>query len=492
MAQKQISRITHRRGPLVDLSGVTLNTGELGWAIDERRLFIGNRIEDGGPEDDNIEILTEFSSTPYEYIEGITGERLTNARLRDRASIFDFGLEKTDSASSQTLVFQEAADRLYNPLFAGTIPYDNASIFLPAFTYTVDSANYSTDGTTATSGIRLYPGMTLIGENPANTIISSTSSVSSIAETANQTGGTGTNLITSTGNIVVANITFRLDSGPISPVVLLRNSSNIIFYNCRFVGTGSTTKAIDWTRGTTTDELGDASFINCEFSGFASIVDVTDASLLINRLNFDRCKFSNSTAGLVVRDGVRNFQVSNSQFSNITNICLDIQTTDESGHVSSFNEYSGSGTGINFASGSFENVSLMDRFETVTTHIAWNGAIRNIALGPQENYGIGNGLPSLVNMSTVDSVTTFLTVATANLSVFEFKYSLTQNSVERVGTFRVITDGTNVSYDDDFIETGGATTLTLSAEISGSDIQFRYNAVTNTAVFYYRLSTWLN
>ncbi len=61
MAQTQISRIQHRRGPLADLAGITLNSGEFGWAVDDRRLFIGNRTSEGGPLDENIEIITALN-----------------------------------------------------------------------------------------------------------------------------------------------------------------------------------------------------------------------------------------------------------------------------------------------------------------------------------------------------------------------------------------------------------------------------------------------
>lgn len=61
MAQTQISRIQHRRGPLADLAGITLNSGELGWAVDDRRLFIGNRTSGGGPLDENVEIITQLN-----------------------------------------------------------------------------------------------------------------------------------------------------------------------------------------------------------------------------------------------------------------------------------------------------------------------------------------------------------------------------------------------------------------------------------------------
>ena len=57
----QISRIQHRRGKRTDLP--PLAAGELGWVIDEQRLFIGNgTVSDGAPAVGNTEIVTEGSS----------------------------------------------------------------------------------------------------------------------------------------------------------------------------------------------------------------------------------------------------------------------------------------------------------------------------------------------------------------------------------------------------------------------------------------------
>ena len=61
MAIVQISRITARKGLAEDLPQ-PLAGAELGWAIDERRLFIGNgELADGAPVVGNTEVLTEFS-----------------------------------------------------------------------------------------------------------------------------------------------------------------------------------------------------------------------------------------------------------------------------------------------------------------------------------------------------------------------------------------------------------------------------------------------
>ena len=60
MAIVQVSRITNRKGLAENLP--QLAGAELGWAIDERRLYIGNgTLQDGAPVVGNTEVLTEFS-----------------------------------------------------------------------------------------------------------------------------------------------------------------------------------------------------------------------------------------------------------------------------------------------------------------------------------------------------------------------------------------------------------------------------------------------
>ena len=60
MAVIQISKIQVRRGFQENLP--QLGSGEMGWSIDERRLFIGNgTLTEGAPEIGNTEILTIYS-----------------------------------------------------------------------------------------------------------------------------------------------------------------------------------------------------------------------------------------------------------------------------------------------------------------------------------------------------------------------------------------------------------------------------------------------
>ena len=58
----QISRIQHRRGIKSDLP--QLAAGELGWVVDEQRLYIGNgTLADGAPAVGNTEIMTSGTGT---------------------------------------------------------------------------------------------------------------------------------------------------------------------------------------------------------------------------------------------------------------------------------------------------------------------------------------------------------------------------------------------------------------------------------------------
>ena len=68
MAIIQISKIQQRSGNLVDLP--ELSEAELGWATDERRLFVG-RSAPYNPE--NVEVLTSYSNISFSQIDGSGG-----------------------------------------------------------------------------------------------------------------------------------------------------------------------------------------------------------------------------------------------------------------------------------------------------------------------------------------------------------------------------------------------------------------------------------
>lgn len=174
MAIVQISRITQRKGLAVDLPQ-PLAGAELGWAIDERKLYIGNgTLEDGAPVIGNTEVLTEFSdilsyATEYTYRGDAAGytvqtgattgtpvSQSLQSRLDSYAVITDFGATG-DGATDVTADINRA---LYQIFCRDVNPSIRRSIFFPAGVYVI------------TDTLLIPPYCKLYGEGSDSTIIS--------------------------------------------------------------------------------------------------------------------------------------------------------------------------------------------------------------------------------------------------------------------------------------------------------------------------------
>lgn len=173
MAIVQISRITNRKGLLVDLPQ-PLAGGELGWAVDERRLFIGNgELSEGAPVVGNTEILTEFSDilelSPYIY-QGLAGgypvqtgptpgdpiSQTIQSRLDSYAVATDFGIIG-DGDTDNTAAINRALYQLY---CVDTNPAVRRSLFFPAGVYIIcdvlNIPSYATLYGEGTGGTTIY------------------------------------------------------------------------------------------------------------------------------------------------------------------------------------------------------------------------------------------------------------------------------------------------------------------------------------------------
>jgi hypothetical protein len=149
----QVSRITQRKGLEIDLPQ-PLAGAELGWATDQRRLFIGNgTLDEGAPAVGNTEILTEFSdllaySTAYTYQGEAAGytvqtgptlgdpvSQSLQSRLDSYAVVTDFGATG-DGVTDDT----EAINRAFNQLYCvQTNSQVRRSLFFPAGTYVISN-----------------------------------------------------------------------------------------------------------------------------------------------------------------------------------------------------------------------------------------------------------------------------------------------------------------------------------------------------------------
>ena len=174
MAIVQISRITQRKGLEADLPQ-PLAGAELGWAVDQRRLFIGNgTIEDGAPIVGNTEVLTEFSdilgfASQYTYKGDAAGYTVQTgstpgdpvaqsiqSRLDSYAVITDFGATG-DGVTDVTANINRA---LFQIFCRSTNPSARRSVFFPAGIYII------------TDTLNIPPNCQLYGEGPDSTIIS--------------------------------------------------------------------------------------------------------------------------------------------------------------------------------------------------------------------------------------------------------------------------------------------------------------------------------
>lgn len=133
MAVVQISRIQLRRGKENSGSGLPqLASGELAWAIDTQKLYIGNgAVGEGAPAVGNTKILTEADNLldygSYIYKEGVsliqTGDdvnypivRSLQNKLDDYVSSADYGivpLAENDNTTDQTADIQRAITNLF-------------------------------------------------------------------------------------------------------------------------------------------------------------------------------------------------------------------------------------------------------------------------------------------------------------------------------------------------------------------------------------------
>ena len=173
MAILQISRITQRKGLAQDLPA-PLDGAELGWAVDDRKLYIGNgTLADGAPVVGNTEVLTEYSdllsyTTGYTYNGDAAGytvqtgatsgspisQSLQN-RLDSYAVVTDFGATG-DGTTDDTDAINRALYQLY---CRQTNTQVRRSLFFPAGTYLV------------TDTILVPPFAQLYGEGADSSII---------------------------------------------------------------------------------------------------------------------------------------------------------------------------------------------------------------------------------------------------------------------------------------------------------------------------------
>jgi hypothetical protein len=331
LAVVSISRIQHRRGKETSGSGIPqLASGEVGWAIDTQRLFIGNgAVSEGAPNVGNSEILTEHTDIfalidtyVYKGDNGViqTGptpnapiQRVLQDRLDDRISSRNFGLPA--DGTDQTVALQRAVDQLFlNDATKGTAQ-SRVILYVEPGEYLVSSPIY------------LPPNARLEGAGKGATVIRSTADIP-VFRTVNLTSTPGfpaddatTTTINQAKYIKLSGMTIA--STNLNTALRLENCTDSIFEDIRFEGDWESAdlSAISFTprdggTGQFLPLVDNAAvkmnslsvpvtcarnrFINCEFNGFAY---AAESKYDVFSNTFETCVFENLGYGIVLGYG---------------------------------------------------------------------------------------------------------------------------------------------------------------------------------------------
>jgi hypothetical protein len=144
MAVVSISKIQIRRGRELQGTGVPqLSSGELGWAVDTQKLYIGNgSTQEGAPATGNTRLLTEHDNIfdlagQYYYKQLPTAAaRTIQDRLEDSVSAADFGAVN-DGVTNSTVALQNAIDAVFGVNVSSS---SRNILYIPAGVYVISQS----------------------------------------------------------------------------------------------------------------------------------------------------------------------------------------------------------------------------------------------------------------------------------------------------------------------------------------------------------------
>lgn len=516
MAIVQISRITNRKGLQVELP--QLAGAELGWSIDERRLFIGNgTLQEGAPTVGNTEILTEFSDilafqTTYTYkgeaagyivqtgeTAGTPVSQSLQSWLDQFASVKDFGAVG-DGITDDT----DAINRALYQIFCREInPQIRRSLFFPAGVYKVNQS------------IIIPPYATLYGEGADNSVIQMAAGedsalrayVARTGDSLQQTGANiGSNGATAPTYITVRDLGFET-ADTATDVFLVECATNCTFDNVNFMGPFISSQL-------TTDS-----------DNLAGVRFASTPALVCETVSFDCCAFTGLTYGINTNYKINGIQVTNSRFDTLFQGIVLGEPTPINGGPSGvqilhnfFNNIYAEGIVFGLIS---LNASGYNIFYDVGNH--FNGTLspstsvidinnpNNVSIGDMFERGDAyattyprvnlNGTASIafVNSKYIELGTNLLETAPAttltnntnNATIYSFdpliqrsvtmNYSITRDTGTRQGTFKVVPAvGGTLTTEDDYNQNQDIG-VTLSAAETAGIVNIRYTT-TNTGI----------
>ena len=491
MAVVSISRIQIRRGRKNQGSGLPqLASGELGWAVDEQELWIGNgSVAEGAPYVGNTKILSEHDdlfayADSYTYrgdqsyiTSGINANnpvvRTLQARLDDVVSVRSFGA--AGDGSNQTAALQRAIDQLYlNP--ANLTEQSRVILILEPGTYTINSTIY------------LPPFATIRGAGIDKTVIIMTANLPAF-QTVNgaSTVGSYASDSISTTEIQARNIEFSgltIQTQQSKQGILLQSCKDSIFKDIRLEGS--------WTIGDDSAALntgielnGLSTAVTSHSNQFSNIVISKYSSAIVSDKDiynniWKDCKFSNLNQGIAFGEntvlgsggmltGPLNNNISNSIFDTIGRNAIRVWAGN--GNQSQDNRFYSTGyEGGTPLSAIVQhpviqydivgNLSSNDWFER-SSELGTNPTyFLNIPFSPEVS-GLGivdYNYPQTLNLTSYGEYSKFLKLPAETRSGYEINYMYKSNAVNacRSGKLLLVVDPENNTYNlsDEYEYTG--------------------------------------
>lgn len=529
MAIISISRIQVRRGLKQDLP--QLASGELGWAIDTRQLYVGNgSTAEGAPILGNTEILTQFSNVfdidnTYTFKGNSAGfivqtgpttlnpiARSLQDKFDDVANVRDFGAIG-DGLADDTAAINRAITQLYNSTQVAGNFRSRRTLYFPAGTYNISG-----------DVLRLVPYLRIQGDGRNNTVIQQTDSGQTCCVTiADSLGLTGASMGTTGGilptGIEVNDIRFSVTND--QNVFLLDSLRGSVFRRVAFAGAQTNPVSIG--------------------TGNASVV-LKSSAQFTQGIVFDNCEFSGSFLGITCDDDVRSvsidgsyfdklyqgvklgefspvskypkaFKVSHSTFNSVA--ANGIRTfPNATGIVSTENYYNDVGNGF-LGTGSpiypvimyrsDDNFSFGDTFERPDSDAAAQPRVdftnqQCIAALPHVGFKIGSKIEGAGrSVSMNDNQVTPIAIVTIPSQTFTsgvlLEYSIVRGPSIRTGFLKIVQFGTQVTYTDDFVELDGSPSgITLTVKNVGgiNEVDYVSTNIGIPAVFTYSMRYYSN
>ena len=515
MAIIQISRIQHRSGLQENLP--QLAGSELGWSIDQRKLYIGNgTLTDGAPVIGNTEILTEFSdvlelassytykgdSVGYTAQTGATAAPITrsmSAKLDDFVSVKDFGAVgdgETDDTSAINRAFYQIFCREKNAEV-------RKSLYFPAGVYRTSDT------------VLIPPYAKVWGEGINSTIIRLDPDNSSVPDYVVRTtdslqqtdANIGQNSAILPKNIEVSSMSF--ESLITTDICLIDAAEQCLFESVSFSGN---TQKVDLSnaalntgcirvQGTPAAPPLMINFDKCVFKNavYGVKVDENSSAITITMSRFDTL-FRGVSLGEDLQPGdtgPTGFRITSNQFDSISDsgIVFDNVTN----NISAFNLFLDVANTFNGAGNPTEsviqilendNISIGDVFarsdsdDQIESRVLLSSNKRGIYFNNSKELAIGtycrgSGI-QLTLANNQSSVATIVSVPVTDFKSFNINYSITRDTYYRTGTFTAATTSGagGIKFTDEYTE-NAVSGITLTASVSGTNVLFGYTS-TNT------------